>query len=189
MGPNWNGYNLVRYDEPTKSRVRRTAKWVVLSVGLFAIVFGVSYLYFVRSHQQTASVANPLPPTRLIDANGIALDDQKLRTGKVVLVLVSNDCKACDNESEFLKSVYDKRKDVTFYAVVSFGNKESLKDAASKYPFGIYADAGGLARQLNISRVPIKIFVNEGRIEKLWGGATNTQEAQSAFIKWLESVE
>jgi hypothetical protein len=64
-----------------------------------------------------------------------------------------------------------------------------LKAAASKYPFGIYADAGGLARKLNISRVPIKIFISEGHMEKLWGGATNSREAQFAFIKWLENVK
>lgn len=74
-------------------------------------------------------------------------------------------------------------------SIVSFGNKDSLKDTARKYPFGTYADAGGLASKLNISRVPIKIFVNEGHMEKLWGGASNGQEAQSAFIKWLESVK
>jgi hypothetical protein len=180
---------LGRYEAPGKSRYRRTAQWVALSIGLFGIVFGVGYLYFVRSYQQPASEINFLPPTTLIDANGVELDDQTLRKGKAVLVFVSTDCKACDNESEFLKSVYDKRKDVTFYAIVSFGSKDSLKDAASKYPFGTYADAGGLASKLNISKVPIKIFVNEGHMEKLWGGATNSQEAQSAFIKWLESVE
>jgi hypothetical protein len=189
MGPKWNGYNLVGYEPPTRNRSRRTAKRVVSSIGLFGIVFSVSYLYFLRSYQHTASDTNFLPPTKLVDANGFQLDDQTLRTGKAVLVFVSTECKACDNESEFLKNVYDKRNDVKFYAIVSFGSKESLKDAASKYPFGIYVDAGGLASDLNISRVPIKIFVNEGHMEKLWGGATNSQEAQSAFIKWLESVK
>lgn len=189
MGPKSKRYNLVGYEALTKSRSRRTAKWVVLSIGLFGIVFGVSYVYFLRSKQQTASKTYSLPPTRLIDANGVELEDQTLRIGKVVLVFVSTDCKACDNESEFLKSVYDKRSDVRFYAIVSFGNKESLKDAASKYPFRTYADAGGLTSTLNIGRVPIKIFVNEGNMEKLWGGATNSQEAQSAFIEWLENVK
>lgn len=189
MGPEWNRYSLVGYETSGKSRSRRTARRVVLSIGLFGIVFGVSYLYFVRSHQQSAAETNPLPPTKLIDANGIELDDQTLRKGKAVLVFVSIDCKACDNEAEFLKSVYDKRNDVRFYAIVSFGNKDSLKDAGRKYPFGTYADAGGLAGRLNINRVPIKIFVNEGHMEKLWGGASNSQEARSAFIKWLESVK
>lgn len=189
MDPKWNRYELVAYEPPTTSRFRRTASWIVLSIGLFGIVFGVSYLYFVRSHQQSTPETNPLPPTKLIDANGAELDDQMLRKGKAVLVFVATDCKACDNESEFLKSVYDKRNDIMFYAIVSFGSKDSLKDAASKYPFGAYVDAGGLASKLNISKVPIKIFINEGHMEKLWGGATNSQEAQSAFIKWLESVE
>lgn len=130
-----------------------------------------------------------MPPTKLINANGVELNDQKLRIGKAVLVFISTDCKACDDESEFLKRVYDKRHDVTFYAIVSFGSKESLKDAASKYPFAIYADAGGLASKLNISRVPMKLFINEGHMEKLWGGATNSQEAQAAFITWLENVK
>ena len=174
---------------PTTSRFKRAVRWAVLSIDLFGIVFGVSYLYFVRSHQRIAAETNPLPPTKLIDANGVTLDDHKLRTGKAVLVFVATDCKACDNESEFLKRVYDKRHDVAFYGIVSFGGKESLKDAASKYPFAIYADAGGLASKLNISRVPMKLFINEGHMEKLWGGATNSQEAQAAFTTWLESVK
>ncbi len=180
---------MVTYEFPTKNRLRRVFQWVVLSIGVFGIVFGVSYLYFVRSHKQFTPEANPLPPTKLIGANGVELDDQILRKGKAVLVFISSDCNACDNESQFLRSVYNRRNDVRFYAIVSFGRKESLESAANKYPFGIYADAGGLASKLNINRVPIKIFVNEGHMEKLWGGATNGQEAQLAFIKWLENVQ
>jgi len=93
-------------------------------------------------------------------------------------------------ESEFLKGVVNKRADVRFYGVVSFGDMEySLREAKRKFPFAVFYDRGfKLAGQLGIKRVPIKIFVDNGIIKKSWGGATVDEKAKAEFIRWLAEV-
>src|SRR5262245_8523127 len=115
-------------------------KWILSSVVLLGIVFCLSFFYFSRVQRQAAAEAAKtpdklLPQTRLIDSTGAQADDQMLRKGNVVLVFLSTDCKACDNELDFLGQAYQKRGDVKFYGVVSFGAKDSLKETEQKYPF------------------------------------------------------
>jgi len=51
-----------------------------------------------------------------------------------------------------------------------------------------YDDGFKLAGALGITRVPIKIFVEDGVIIKVWGGATTEKEKQEEFIDWLEGL-
>ncbi|MGI9055830.1 MAG: hypothetical protein ACR2F2_08525, partial [Pyrinomonadaceae bacterium] len=81
--------------------------------------------------------------------------------------------------------------DVTFYGVTSFGKpEETLTEAQKKFPyFDVYYDAESLlALQLKITKVPIKIYLEDGIIKKVWGGATISEEKKSEFINWLENV-
>lgn len=167
-------------------------KWIVSLAALLIIVFCLSFLYFSKVQRRTSVESQRLsdkvlPPTRLIDSAGIAADDQTLRKGKVILVFLSTNCKACDNELDFLRQVSQKRGDLKFYGIVSFGTKDSLKEEEEKYPFKIYSDGGGLAHQLHIARVPMKVLVNDGYIEEVWGGSS--ERAQAEFTKWLEGVQ
>lgn len=166
-------------------------KWIVCSAALITTVFCLSFVYFSRL-QQHSSVATPkltdklLPETHLVDSTARQADDQTLRKGKVILVFLSTHCKACDNEVDFLRQVYQKREDVKFYAVVSFGTKDALKETEQKCPFKVYFDEGGLAHKLDIARVPMKVLVNNGHIEEIWGGSS--EKAQAQFTQWLEDV-
>lgn len=93
-------------------------------------------------------------------------------------------------ESEFLSGVINKRKDIKFYGVTSFGKpKETLEIAEKNFPFKVYFDADSLlGLQLKITKVPIKIHLKDGIIKKVWGGATVGEDKKSEFISWMESV-
>lgn len=166
-------------------------KWIVSSAALITTVFCLSFLFFSRL-QPHASVEIPKPPnkllpeTRLVDSTTTRANDQTLRKGKVILVFLSAHCKACDNEVDFLREAYKKRPDVKFYGIVSFGTKVALKETEEKYPFQVYFDEGGLAHKLGIARVPMKVLVNDGHIQEIWGGSS--ERAQAQFTQWLEGL-
>lgn len=130
-----------------------------------------------------------LPEAHLVNLAGVKLDDNLLRHGKVVLAFVTPTCKPCLNEGEFLGTVSD-RGDVRFYGVISFGDEKiSLKVAEGVFPFDVYYDQGSLlARGLNINRVPLKIFLEDGIIRDVWDGSTKTEEARAEFRDWLKKV-
>jgi hypothetical protein len=132
----------------------------------------------------------PLPDARLVNLAGAKLDDNLLRHGKVVLAFVTPTCKPCLNEGEFLRSISD-RGDVRFYGVISFGDeKMSLKVADGVFPFEVFYDQEQLlARNLNINRVPIKIFLEDGIIRDVWDGSTKTEETKAEFRDWLNRVK
>ncbi len=164
-------------------------KWIVSSAALITIVFCLSFLVFSRLQQHASAPKPPrklLPETRLVDSTTTQLNDQTLRKGKVIMVFLSTNCKACDNEVDFLREAYKKRGDVKFYGVVSFGANASLKEMEGKYPFQVYFDEGGLAHKLGIGRVPIKVLVNDGEIQEVWGGSS--ERAQAQFTQWLEGL-
>lgn len=173
-------------------------KWFLLSFAL-AIIFCFSFVWFyTKRHTENQSPTTEiettqeraLPDAKLIDLDSNLLTDDKLRKGKVVLVFVTPECAACLKESEFLSALINKRPDVEFYGVTSFGNpKETLENSEKKFPFKVYFDADSLlGLQLKITKVPIKIYLEDGIIKKVWGGATIKEEKKSEFINWLESV-
>jgi thiol-disulfide isomerase/thioredoxin len=173
----------------------------VLGIGSILIaVFGVSFFIFYPRAQKdlpkqplilTSSVINqPLPKANLVNVSGKPLDDEKLRRGKVVLVFTLTDCKPCDEENEFLKTVVESRKDVRFIYVIPFGNKDqALKAAQSKYAFETFFDDGSmLSRSLQVYQVPLKVFLEDGIIKKTWVDATFDSQGQAEFKDWLNGL-
>ena len=138
----------------------------------------------------SAAIIQPLPAADLVNLSGIRLEDQRLRHGKVVLVFTLTNCKPCDQENEFLKTVISNRKDISFFYVIPMGVKaDVLREAHAKYAFETFYDEGSmLARNLEIYQVPLKVFVQDGVIKKTWVEATVTDQRKSDFKIWLSEL-
>lgn len=145
-----------------------------------------------RSVPELRSAINkPLPEARLVDIKGTTLPDESLRRGKVVLVFANTKCGACLTEAEFLRTVINKRPDISFYGVATLGNKDALLTGSEElFPFKtFYDDEAMLTQNLGITRMPIKIFLEDGVVKETWGGASKSQEIQADFIEWVEQVK
>ena len=173
---------------------KRNTIWIISLAVIFVLAFcgGFVYFYLSRQAKHSSQVQNgtgkPLPFAQLIDESNQILPDSELRHGRLILVFVTIDCDACLKESDFLRTVVTKQNNIPFYAVISFGDKEtSLRDGKDKFPFKLLYDQNHqLAAQLGIVRVPIKLFVEDGVIKKSWGGATIDDQAKASFTQWLE---
>jgi hypothetical protein len=100
------------------------------------------------------------------------------------------DCEPCDRENAFLKTVAGSRQDLMFLYVIPFGNKdEALKMAQAKYALAPFYDRGSnLNRSLDIYEVPIKVFLEDGVIKKVWLEATSSEKKRAEFKSWLDSI-
>lgn len=177
----------------------KQVKWIVgICLGVVAL-FCSSFIFFYTRAQQRlqppdptvakSAFGNPLPEVHLVDSSGAKVDDQILRKGKVVIIFVTPDCRACHVESDFLRTAVNRRSDVSFYGIISFGKKLSSSEDEKLFPFKVfYDDDFSLAPKLGINRVPIKIYLEDGVMKKAWGGATTDEEKKAAFIQWLDSV-
>jgi hypothetical protein len=59
----------------------------------------------------------------------------------------------------------------------------------NKYAFETFFDEHSmLAKSLQIYRVPLKIFVEDGTIKKVWLEATIENGGQAEFKQWLDSL-
>jgi thiol-disulfide isomerase/thioredoxin len=168
------------------------------SIG-FVIIFCTSFVFFYTRAQTrkvqpppilAGEMGQPLPAANLLDISNVRLPDDSLRRGKVVLTFVHPDCAACKKESAFLKTVVGQNPNVTFYGVIPFGDRQAdLEAAEHKYPFKVYFDEGfQLGGKLQITKVPIKMFLEDGVIKKVWDGATIEEQAQQDFVRWLGEV-
>ena len=170
--------------------------WISSLAVIFVLVFCTAFVGFYTRNARNKAAQGPvdsdksLPTAELVNESNQRLDDAQLRSGRVVLVFISADCDACQKESEFLKALVNRRTDIRFYGVISFGDMEdSLRVAKQKFPFEVFYDRGfQLAGQLGIKRVPIKVFVDNGIIKKSWGGATVDEKKKADFIRWLAEV-
>jgi len=169
--------------------------WISSLAILFVVVFCAAFVVFYTRNNRHKPAKEPvsagvtLPAAELVDESNQRVADSQLKNGKVVLVFISSDCDACMTESEFLKDLVNKRADVRFYGVISFGDMDSLRRAKDKFPFEVFYDRGfKLAGQLGIKKVPIKVFVDNGIIKKAWGGATVDENKKAAFAQWLAEV-
>jgi peroxiredoxin len=135
-------------------------------------------------------IDKPFPHAQLVDVNGSAVDEQILRTGRVVVVFVTTDCDACATESKFLAPLVSRRNDVTFYGLVPFGPRPKSPDAAEKmFPFRVFYDeSGSFVTAMGINRVPVKVFLEDGIIKKGWIGAALTDKDQKSFIEWFQAL-
>ena len=170
-----------------------------------AAVFCAGYAFFYNRIQRTKAEARaeappepskslidkPFPHARLVDARGAKVDENILRTGRVIVVFVTADCDACATEAKFLQTLVDRRKDVTFYGLVPFGGPPASGDEAEKkFPFRVFYDAeSSYVQSMGINRVPVKVFLENGIIKKGWIGAAQSDKAQSSFTEWLNGLE
>lgn len=196
--------NAVRDSGETHGLPQRSARetsskkviWISSLAILFVLVFCAAFVAFYTRNNRNKAAQGPvnsgksLPAAELVNESNQQLADSQLRNGRVILVFISADCDACRKESEFLKGLVNKRPDIHFYGVISFGEMEnSLRVAKQKFPFEVFYDRGfKLASQLGVNRVPIKVFVDNGIIKKSWGGATIDEKAKADFIRWLAEV-
>ncbi len=136
-------------------------------------------------------VGQALPAVDLIAQDKSRFDDAALRKGKVMLVLLTTTCAFCKQEGEFLRTVVDKRNDVTFFGVMSFEqNDEAAKLADTLFPFKVYRDAGmKLVNTLKLDHVPIKIYLEDGVIKRSWDGASVDEQAKEEFTHWLTALK
>ena len=178
----------------------------IASVIVFLVaVFCAGFVFFYNRMQRTKAEASaetapdaskslidkPFPRARLVDARGAQVDENILRTGRVIVVFVTADCDACATESKFLATLVDRRRDVTFYGLVPFGGPPA--DAATvekKFPFKVFYDAdGSYVQSMGINRVPVKVFLENGIIKKGWIGAAQTDKAKSSFTEWFNDLD
>jgi hypothetical protein len=137
-----------------------------------------------------ASIGQQLPNTNLFNFAGVKLEDSALREGKVMLVFVSSECGACFKEGEFLKTIKDRRSDIKFYGVLSFEGRDAhTEKTESIVPFDVFYDSNHqLKRAIGLTGVPVKVFVENGVIRKIWSGATVAKKDQDDFVEWLDSL-
>ncbi len=163
---------------------------------LFTITFCVSFALFYSFHAKKEEIQDqpemnlPLPDAVLIDEADRVSPNSALRTGKLILVFVTPDCKACLKEAEFLREVVRKRPDIPIYGIIPFGDKDrALQEAKAHFPFKVFYDQNQhLAAKIGINRVPIKLFVEDGTIKRGWGGAMIQQARKERFLRWLEKI-
>lgn len=137
----------------------------------------------------SSAISKPLPLSHLVDLKGQELKSSELTQGRVVLVVLSLDCDFCKDEGQFLKSRIDRRKDVRFYGVMSFGQKRDLAPASERFPFTVYFDEGGRLRDaLRIDRAPVKLYVENGIVKKTWIGSTTFSHNEKGFDEWLDGL-
>jgi hypothetical protein len=175
--------------------------WVAGFAFLLAALFCVAFVFFYNRMQRSLAestessssksfINKALPQAQLIDPSGVKVDEHLIRTGRVVLVFVTTECQACLVESEFLRTLLNRRKDVTFYGLVAFGKRtESLQAAEKMFPFKVFYDDGGaLVSSIGINKVPVKVFLENGIIKKGWIGAATSDRAKKSFTDWLDGL-
>jgi hypothetical protein len=175
--------------------------WIAGVILFLAVVFCGGFFYFQHRIQRSQAEAaapdtskslinKPFPQAELVDAYGAKIDEQTLRTGRVVVVFLTMDCDACKSEGKFLETVVGRRKDVTFYGVVPFGTHPQNPQATETvFPFKVLYDEGNAyVATMGINRVPVKVFLENGIIKKGWIGAALTDKAKASFEEWLDSL-
>jgi thiol-disulfide isomerase/thioredoxin len=181
--------------------MRTLRKTLALGLILLAVFCGSFYFFYRRAQKKappaqqylilTDAVLNrPLPESNLVNSSGEKIADEELRQGKKVLVFMMPDCEPCDRENNFLTTVAGVRQDLKFLYVIPFGNKdEALKMAQAKYALAPFYDRGSnLSRSLEIYEVPVKVFLEDGVIKKVWLEATSSEQKQADFKSWLDHI-
>jgi peroxiredoxin len=176
-------------------------RWISIAGVIFflAAVSCVGFVFFYNRIQRSQAVPSdtskslinkPLPHAQLVDVYGSKVDEQVLRSGRVVLVFVTTDCDACGAEAKFLQTLLGRRKDVAFYGLVPFGSHPDSPDTAKKmFPFRIFYDEdNSFVHTMGLNRVPVKVFLEDGIIKKGWIGAALTDKAKQSFVEWLDGL-
>lgn len=179
--------------------MKRLNKILAFGVVLLAI-FCVSFFFFYKRAQGNLQprrliltsevIGRPLPQAHLVSISGEQLGDDKLRRGKVVLLFTTTDCKYCDDENNFLKTIAGIREDVSYYYVIPFGEKgQMLQEAQRKYAFETFYDEGSrLSRALQLYQVPLQVYLQDGIIKKTWVDSIAYTHGEDEYKRWLGSL-
>ena len=175
--------------------------WIAAVTLFLGGVFCGGFFFFQNRMQRSQAEAAAVDPSKslinksfphaeLVDVHGSKVDEQTLRTGKVVVVFLALDCEACASEGKFLETVVGRRKDVAFYGVVPFGTHPHDPQSVEKaFPFEVlYDEHNAYVATMGINRVPVKVFLENGIIKKGWIGAALTDKAKASFIEWLDNL-
>jgi hypothetical protein len=140
--------------------------------------------------QSKSLIDKPFPHAQLIDIYGSKVDEQVIRSGRVVVVFVTPDCNACVTECKFLQTLLGRRKDVAFYGLLPFGKpSQSPNEIEKTFPFRVFYDENNsFVMTMGIDRVPVKVFLEDGIIKKGWIGAALTDSARASFTEWLDNL-
>jgi hypothetical protein len=134
-------------------------------------------------------MGKPLPDVKLVDVSGKALQDDELRRGKVILVLLSSECDACFKDGEFLKAFVEKYSDVRFYGALLFWSDRTVNKIEDKLPMRLFFDQDSILRQwLEVTSVPMKLYLEDGVVKKVWTGTPIEPEVEAAFTKDMEEI-
>jgi hypothetical protein len=179
-------------------------RWLSIAglVLFLIVVFCLGFAFFYYRIQRTQKtpvkpgasskslIDKPLPHADMVDVYGARVDEQVIRTGRVVVVFVTPDCDACKSESKFLGTLLDRRKDVAFYGIVPFGTHPESPDETKKtFPFRVFYDeSSAFVATMGLNRIPVKVFLEDGIIKKGWIGAALTDESKESFVTWLDSL-
>ncbi len=174
------------------------ARLVILALCLIA-TFSISYTVFqhfyyakisrriVRDKYQPNAIGKPLPIPKLVDFSGNTLIDDELRQGKVILILLSSECEACYKDGQFLKTVVEKYRNIRFYGALLFWSDQSVAHIENKFPMKLFFDQDSVLRQsLEVKSVPLKIFLEDGVVRKIWAGTPTNSQTEGEFIRNLE---
>jgi len=144
----------------------------------------------VNTEQSGSLIDKPFPHAQLIDMYGSKVDEQLIRSGRVVVVFVTPDCDACAAEGKFLQTLLGRRKDVAFYGLLPFGKpSQSPNDIEKTFPFQVfYEENNSFVTSMGINRVPVKVYLEDGIIKKGWIGAALTENARASFTEWLDRL-
>lgn len=181
---------------------RYNSKLIVTAVcSCIIAILSISYAVFQKQYYTKKSqglirdrynphvIGKPLPVPRLIDFSGNVLGDSELRRGKIILVLLSSDCGACFEEGQFLRTIVDKYDNLRFYGVLLFWSDQSIDNIEEKFPMKLFFDDDSLLRQaLEVKSFPLKIFLEDGIVKKIWAGTAVTPKTKGAFIKDIDEL-
>jgi hypothetical protein len=138
----------------------------------------------------SAVIGRTLPRVDFIDSDNKSFSSQRLESEEAIIAVLSSGCPACTQEVGFLKSVLENDRHLKFYGLVTFSDYQDVFAHQDRYPFKLlYDESEGFIKQLEIDRVPIKLFCDHGVIKKVWVGSTGSEEDRISFTNWLASTQ
>jgi hypothetical protein len=94
-------------------------------------------------------------------------------------------------EGRFLESIIEKYKNLRFYGALVFGRDRSLSQVEGKFPANLklFVDEDFLlVKALEVRSVPLKIYLENGVIKKIWSGTATNQQIEGMFLKDLDEI-
>lgn len=168
--------------------VRTQRKQSLVGSSGSALTINPGGVQLVKNYREV--LGQQLPPFSLATASGEKLSEDVIRQGNVVLIFIASDCKACTENSDSFKTIVSMRNDVRYFGVRPYDKKSQGDETyVNIVPFAVYFDVDHkLSRHLGIRGVPVAVFVKDGGIKRIWGGAVIDEREKTEFNSWLSSV-